>query len=201
MRFALTGRCGVGPPGRSPIAAPRVTPAGARSRRVAPGFGLQKSAEYAYDVSPREEAFEEIRPDLVRLFALVEVDPNPTFDQTEPFVLIGFQPPTLLFRGESLALLRALQTAVAGSALARGGPSRKAVEGLLTKACSTSVVEGADKAIAWIRAELAEPPARWLFVESIPAYLPKQELQLGSCRLARDVPADTVPEPLVPRLR
>jgi hypothetical protein len=148
-----------------------------------------------------KEAFDEIRSDLVRLFALVEVDPHPDFDQNEPFVLIGFQPPTLLFRGESLALLRALQTALAGSALARGGPSRKAAESLLTKACGMSVVQGTEGAIAWIRAELAEPPGRWLFVESIPAYLPKQELQLGSCRLTRDVPTDTVPEPLEPRLR
>jgi hypothetical protein len=135
------------------------------------------------------------------LFALVEIDPRPDFDQSEPFLLMGFQSPTLLFRGESLAALRALQTALAESALARGGPSRKAAENLLTRACSMSVVQGSEEAIAWITAELAEPPGRWLFVESIVAYLPKQELHLGGCRLARDVPTDTVPEPVEPRLR
>jgi hypothetical protein len=148
-----------------------------------------------------DDPLEEIRLDVLRLFASVDVNPLPDFDQSEPFVLIGFQAPTLLFRGESLALLRALQTALAEPALARGGPSRKAAENLLTKACVRSVTNGPGEAIAWLSAELSELPDRWLFAESILAYLPKDELQLGSCRLAREVPSDTVPEPIEPRLR
>jgi Apea-like HEPN len=146
------------------------------------------------------DPFDQIQPELLRLFSSVEVDPQPDFDQTEPFVLVGFGP-TLLFRGPSLELLRALQAAMAESALARGGPSRKAAETLLTSACVMSVVDGRDEAIAWIKAELAEPPTRWAFVESIGAYLPKDELHLGSCRLALEPPSEVVPEPVEPRLR
>jgi hypothetical protein len=148
-----------------------------------------------------DEAFDKIRSDLLRLFELVEVVASHDFGQNEPSILIAFDGPTLLFRGDSLALLRDIQTALAGSALARGGPSRKAAETLLTRACSMSVVQGSEEAITWIRAELAEPPGRWLFAESILAYLPKPELQLGACRLALDVPTGTVPEPVEPRLR
>jgi hypothetical protein len=130
---------------------------------------------------------------------VVEVDPIPDFDQSEPFVFVGFQPPTLLFRGESLQLLRTLQGTLAESALARGGPSRKAIEELLTKACSVSVRDGSDEAIQWIAAELTEPPDRWFFIEPIRAYVPADDLHLGSCRLARELPADIVPEQVAPR--
>jgi len=155
----------------------------------------------ANDDCEMSDAFEQIRPELLGLFAAVEVNPQLDLDQTEPFMLMGFQQPTLLFRGESLALLRALQTALAESALAHGGPSRKAAESLLTEACRMSVVSGADQAVAWIRAELEKPPARWAFAESILAYLPRAELELGGCRLAHEVPGEVVPEPVEPRLR
>lgn len=144
---------------------------------------------------------EPARPDLLRLFEVIEVDPIPDFDQSEPFLLVGFQSPTLLFQGESLHLLRTLQATLAESALASGGPSRKAIEDLLTNACKISVLEGSEAAIVWIEAELAEPPHRWFFVESIQAYLPADELRLGGCRLAREPPTDVVPERLAPRVR
>jgi hypothetical protein len=149
-------------------------------------------------VTPEVEA---ARSDLLRLFELVEVDPALNFDQSEPFYLLGAQSPTLLFRGESLDLLRDLQGALAESALARGGPSRKATEELLTKACSISVLEGSEAAIRWIETELAEPPHRWLFAESIQAYLPADELHLGGCRLVRELPPDVVPEHVALRVR
>jgi hypothetical protein len=147
------------------------------------------------------DAVDQIRPDLLSLFATVEVNPEADLDQTEPFLLMGFQQPTLLFRGESLALLRALQTTLAESALAQGGPSRKAAESLLTQACSMSVVSGPDQALAWIRAELEKPPARWTFAEPILAFLPGAELELGGCRLLREMPNDLVPEPVELPLR
>jgi hypothetical protein len=143
------------------------------------------------------DELEAVRADLLRLFAAVEVNPHHQVDQTEPSILVGLSP-MLLFRGESLQLIRALQGTLSRSALTHGGLSRRALEDLLTSACRLSVGEGSEAAILWFGEQLAKPRRRWVFVEPTGAFVPADQLQLGACRLSRHLPADLVPEGLIP---
>lgn len=145
----------------------------------------------------REVMQESLESDVRRLFATVEVDELPPDPGVEGFHYVGFrQEPSLLFRGEALDLLRALQRALAASALAQGGPSRKAMEKLLVDACTTNVLEGEEAALDLIRSRLAEPVAKWTVAEAIWAYVPARDLRLGACHLFPTLPDELVAGPI-----
>jgi hypothetical protein len=139
---------------------------------------------------------ESAREDLRRLFGAIEVNAAPPFDQGEPFHIVGLggrDVPMLLFRGDALEMLRNLQRTFAASALARGGPSRKAIEEMLTKACQISAMDGHDAALDFLNTQLSEPSRRWVLAEPLQALVPADDLPLGACRLTRELPAEALP--------
>ena len=100
--------------------------------------------------------------------------------------------PDLLFRGQALDLLHSLSSSLAGSALARGGPSRKAMETLLVEACTIRATDGDDAALDFIEQRLGEPRGTWTIVEPILALVPAENVPLGACHLFPALPKDFV---------
>jgi hypothetical protein len=134
-----------------------------------------------------------VRTDLRELFAKVEVDAAPSHERDEATLWVtAREEPSLLFRGESLDLFRSLQARLAASALARGGPSRKAVEQLLIEACTVSATSGEAAALATLEDRLGQPLGRWTVAEGIHAYVPRDDLSLGACRFYRSLPEGLV---------
>jgi hypothetical protein len=130
-----------------------------------------------------------VRPDLQELFAKVEVDAVPSHDGDEATLWVtARQEPSLLFRGESLDLFRSVQGRLAASALASGGPSRKAIEQFLIEACTVGATSGEAAALAMLEDRLGQPPGRWTVAERIDAYVPQDDLSLGACRFYRSLP-------------
>jgi hypothetical protein len=134
-------------------------------------------------------SLEKVRPDLQELFTKVEVDAVPTHAGDEATLWIAArQEPSLLFRGESLDILRSVQARLAASALARGGPSRKAIEQLLIEACTLSATSGEAAALELLEDRLRQPPGRWTVAEGLDAHVPQDGLSLGACRVYRSLP-------------
>lgn len=133
--------------------------------------------------------------DLLDLFGAVEtgVPPLPE-DPLEPLMFTGSSDNALLFRGRSLYLLRNLQAQLAGSALAKGGPSRKAVENLLIEACQRSFTEGHEAAVSWLQDSLTQRLEEWLVVEPLDVYLPVERATLGACEIKRELLEDDASE-------
>jgi hypothetical protein len=96
----------------------------------------------------------------------------------------------LVFRGAALELLRHLQRQLAGSALAKGGPSRKAVERLLIETCRRSIAEGPDAASSWLEERLHERLEEWLVIEPFDVFLPVERATLGACEISRHLPEE-----------
>jgi hypothetical protein len=139
----------------------------------------------------------DVRTDLLTLFTAVESERgHVSDDQSEPFLLTGSPDSALLFRGESLELLRRLQTKLALSALAKGGPSRKAVESLLIEACWRSTAEGPEPAISALEEWLREPLEKWLIVEPSNVFLPVEQATIGACEVAREL-AEDIASPII----
>jgi hypothetical protein len=134
-------------------------------------------------------SLKEVRSDLQELFAKVEVDAIPSHDGDEATLWVtARQEPSLLFRGESLDIFRSVQGRLAASALARGGPSRKAIERHLIEACTVSATSGEAAALALLEDRLRQPPGRWIVAEGIDAHVPQDDLSLGACRFYRSLP-------------
>jgi hypothetical protein len=130
-----------------------------------------------------------VRRDLRELFAKVEIDAVPVQGGDEATLWVtAREEPSLLFRGESLDLFRSIQSRLAGSALARGGPSRKAIEQLLIEACTVSVMRGEGAGLGMLEGRLNDPPGTWTVAQAIDAYLPRDDLCLGACRFFRSLP-------------
>lgn len=135
------------------------------------------------------------RADLFALFSSVETGfPPVPGDPLEPLLWTGSPDAGLVFRGRSLELLRQLQRELAGSALAKGGPSRKAVESRLIEACRRSIAEGHDKASSWLEESLREPLEEWLVAEPIDVFLPVERATLGACEISRELPEHIGPD-------
>src|SRR5918996_3768162 len=99
-----------------------------------------------------------VRRDLRELFAKVEIDAVPAQGGDEATLWVtAREEPSLLFRGESLDLFRSIQGRLAGLALARGGPSRKAIEQLLIEACTVSVMRGEGAGLGTLEDRLPSP--------------------------------------------
>lgn len=123
------------------------------------------------------------RADLKRLFTTVQRGGDPDYPDTdEPFFMSGGGPQALIFRGESIALLRDLQGRLAKSGFS-GGPLLTAVESLVVTAARRAETEDHDEVIDWLVDELESPPKSWTFFDPVRAQMPREELELGPCTL------------------
>jgi hypothetical protein len=97
------------------------------------------------------------------------------------------------FFGETLAMLRSLQTRVVGSSRSHLGVSPEDAEGLLVEACRRAYAETPSEAHAWLIGRLEEPLDTWLIVEPLGSlYIPVPKITVGKTSFALKAPRGLV---------
>lgn len=128
--------------------------------------------------------------DILRtLFTSVESGET-ELDTDEPVLRVGLRETGLLFRGDALHLLRQLQERLAVAALGSDSHIHSdEVRQLAIEACRRAQSAGEDAAVAWFQgALLRSPKTVWIGVP-IAAHFTGDALDLGRCRLIRELPA------------
>jgi hypothetical protein len=138
---------------------------------------------------------------LFRFFELVERGDQfgvPRAGHGEGFLLSGFGDDAILVRGQAVGVLGRLQRDLSGSALARGGPSKKFVADLVVQACRVAQRAGPPAAVAWLEERLSGASSAWTVIEPISGYLPMAPCRVGRTVLHPMLEAAVGPELLLP---
>ena len=128
----------------------------------------------------------ELESVLHELFDQIEI-----LDQAEPprgepseALMLG-QRRWLVIRRDALSALRSAEWLLTQSALADRGPSRRAAEELLLRACIEAAAHGAHKGLDVVAEYFAAEPSTWIIAEPASVVFAGDRLRVGACVLIK----------------